>query len=162
MGREHDRRTDARRGARRPLAHARDPPRCAHREAHTAAYRATWPDGDPSRLAAASWREGLDAARAVARNLAWDAATSTWSASLGDARFAKGTVESLLGSRLASYAVDAQFAAVGFAVWPELASGRPSDWIALEEPRAEAFLAGVYRFWVLPGHVVLVPRMPVA
>lgn len=132
------------------------------REAHTAAYRATWPDGDPSRLAATTWREALDAARAIARNVAWDGATSTWGASLGAARFTKGTVESLLASSLAPYAVDAQLAAVGYAVWPELASGRPTDWLALEEPRAEAFLAGVYRLWVLPEHVVLVPRAPVA
>lgn len=141
------------------LAALRDP---RLREVHVAARLATWPDGDPSRLAPARWREALDAARAIARNAAWGRATATWVGTLGDERFAKGSAASLLGTSLAPHALDAQLAAVGVTVWPELAAGRPVDWLELEAPQAEAFLAGVYRFWVLPMHVVIVPRAPVA
>lgn len=132
------------------------------REAHVAARRATFPDGDPSRLAPARWRDALDVARAIPRNMAWDRATAVWSESLGSERFVRGSAASLLGASLAPYALDAQLAAVGVTVWPELAAGRAEDWLELEAPQAEAFLAGVYRFWVLPAHVVIVPRTPVA
>lgn len=128
------------------------------REAHVGAQRRSFPDGDLSRLATARWREALEAARAVARNLAWDAATARWVETLGPERFARTEIGAL-GTRVPSHALDAQLFAVGWAAWSDVAAGRDTIWACLAEPLSDAYHAGVQRLWVLSDLVLVAPRI---
>ena len=128
------------------------------REAHVAARLAAWPDGSVESLARAGWTDARDAARAIARNVAWNAATVLWVDTLGDRRFQKGSVEQLLGTQLPNCAIDAQSAALSFAAAAALEDGRDPAWRALHEPLFDAFCAGASRFWLLPGAIVIAPR----
>lgn len=128
------------------------------RAAHAAAQESAWPDGDPGSLAPALWGEIMSAIGGMDRNRAWDRATAAWVGTLGKDRFAPNTVSGLLGTRVPSFATDAQLYAVMWVASTAFAEGRDPSWFRLAEPLFDAFCAGAERFWVLADRVVVTPR----
>ena len=140
----------------RVLALVRDP---AVREAHVAARARSYPDGAvPSRLVGQLMRDARDTVRGIPRNQRWQALCGVHADTLGDDRFAVGNFQAAVAQAVDVGAVDAQLMAIEHVMWVELAEGRDPRQGELTAPLFEAFVAGAWRFWVLPDRVIVVPR----